>query len=222
MAIPPHLPVAELASLASALYRDGTVRGLIQALRPHICPYDVLIPIVRDGMSVLDIGCGAGLFLALLVRSGRRIRGWGLDRSTAAIAMAKSMRERRLSDEERGRLEFSITAGETDWPERKFDLVSMIDILHHAPPYRQGDLLRAAAARVAPGGALLYKDMAPRPLWRALMNRLHDLILAREWIHHMPVAQVERIAGECGLRLARAESIHRIWYAHELRLFRAP
>jgi len=100
--------------------------------------------------------------------------------------------------------------------------VSLIDVPHHVPPAGQRECFLTAAARLGPGGVLIYKDMARRPVWRALANRLHDLVLARQWIHYVPVERVEGWAAEAGLGLTRAARFNRLWYAHELRVFRSP
>src|SRR6266576_3469231 len=74
--------------------------------------------------------------------------------------------------------------------------VSMIDVMHHVPPSFQKEFLLTACRHVRPSGLLIYKDMCRRPRWRAAANRLHDLVLARQWINYLPISQVELWAGE--------------------------
>jgi len=164
---------------------------------------------------VLDVGCGAGLFLGLLASCGRGIRGVGFDVSPGAIATAKQMAERF-----NGQLQFHRLDVDEPWPRETFDVVSIIDVTHHVPPARQRRMIATAASHVAPGGVLLYKDMCRRPRWRAAANRLHDLLLARQWIHYLPVESVEHWAAEEGLGLEHEERIDMLWYGHELRVFR--
>ena len=61
----------------------------------------------------------------------------------------------------------------------------------------------AACDRVRLGGLLIYKDTASAPAWAAWVNRLHDLVLARQWIHYAPIADVEAIAGRAARRAQR-------------------
>lgn len=166
---------------------------------------------------MLDAGCGGGLFLALLAHEGKLARGVGFDVSAAAIDLASAMAK---GAGHHGRLEFvRLDIGEP-WPEGPFDVVSLIDVMHHVPPAAQRECFVTAASRLAPGGTLIYKDMARRPRWRALANRLHDLALARQWIHYAPIDRVEGWAAETGLELTGASQFTRLWYAHELRIFR--
>lgn len=96
----------------------------------------------------------------------------------------------------------------------------MIDMMHHIPPAVREALFLAAVDRVAPGGVLIYKDMRRRPHWRAAMNQLHDLLLARQWISHCPSEQVLGWASEAGLTIAQHSLYNKAWYAHELIVFK--
>jgi 2-polyprenyl-3-methyl-5-hydroxy-6-metoxy-1,4-benzoquinol methylase len=209
----------EVSALAASIFSEGPV--LMRALlrwRPYICPFETLLPLVPAGARVLDVGCGGGLFLGLLARIGRLGHGTGFDVSPPAIEVARRVAAR--MDE--GVLTFLHRGVEDAWPEGPFDVVSMIDVMHHVPPAAQRETFDHAAGRVAAGGLLLYKDMCRRPRWRALANRAHDLVLARQWIRYAPIEQVESWAEAHGLVLDTAARIDRWWYGHELRLFRRP
>jgi 2-polyprenyl-3-methyl-5-hydroxy-6-metoxy-1,4-benzoquinol methylase len=210
------MTTSEIAQMARAMYGNGPiVRRTMQHLRPYNCPLDVLVSLAPDAGSIFDIGCGCGIFLGLAVKSGKAITGLGVDTSEASLRVAREM-----SAALGGRLRFERVRGVEDWPDERFDLVSMIDVMHHIPPDRQAAVFEAAASRVKAGGALLYKDMVRRPRWRAWANRLHDLAVAREWIHYYPVEQADAAARDLGLIPVRAETLNRLWYGHELRVWR--
>ncbi|MBX5463850.1 MAG: class I SAM-dependent methyltransferase [Steroidobacteraceae bacterium] len=136
----------------------------LQKLRPFICPFERLIEHIPRGSAVLDVGCGAGLFLGLLAADHGIVRGAGFDSSPRAIALANRMRPnvpREVS------LEFVVADAIESWPAAEcFDVVSLIDVMHHIPRTLQSRVLSYAMDRVRPGGLLLYKDMALRPRWR--------------------------------------------------------
>ena len=193
----------------------------IQHWRPYICPFECLIRFVPANATVLDIGCGGGLFLGLLAASGPRIAsGVGFDVSHAAIATAQQMAQRlaRLQPSA-AKLSFQQLDVSAPWPAGSFDVVSLIDFMHHVAPPAQRDVLIQAAGHVAPGGVLIYKDMCRRPLWRASANRLHDLLLARQWIHHFPIEDAERSLAETGMSVVHRERLNRLWYGHDLLVF---
>lgn len=218
----PEMDRAQVLAMASSLYRAGSaVRRKMQHLRPYICPFDILVPLVPDNASLFDIGCGSGLFLGLAVLSRKNVTGTGVDLSEGALAMAWEMRNG-LAAEQAERLSFQCCHGTDDWPARTFDVVSLIDVMHHIPRPRRKSFFDAVIARVKPGGILLYKDMRHRPRWKAFLNRCHDLVVAHDWIHYCPIAEIECAARQSGLVELRAETIDRLWYAHVLRVYRRP
>jgi 2-polyprenyl-3-methyl-5-hydroxy-6-metoxy-1,4-benzoquinol methylase len=214
---PAGLDPASLGRHAGALFADarGTTR-LLQRWRPRICPFDVLLRHVPAGSTVLDVGCGAGLLLGLLARTGRLGRGTGFDASGDAIDMAQRMSSRL----EPGLLSFERRDAGAAWPAGMFDVVALVDVLHHVPRDRQQHVVQEAIRHVAPGGRLLYKDMCRRPRWRAAANRLHDLLLARQWIHEVPLEDVRRWMEEAGMSITHTERVNRLWYGHDLLIAR--
>ena len=209
----------EVFEIINAMYRDEkNLSGFIQRLRPRICPFEVLLPLVPQGSRVLDIGCGSGLMAGLLVQTEQASFVHGFDASRKAIDVAQRMRER-LPEECRERLFFEYRSVMDGLPDESFDVVTMIDVLHHIPPKAQEGAVRNALSRVKSGGLFLYKDMAQKPLFCAAMNRLHDLASAKEWIHYCPIGDVERFCSEqTSLETSGAQRLY--WYQHEWRVFR--
>ena len=205
--------------IVDSLYRDEkNLSGFIQRLRPRICPFDVLLSLVPHGSRVLDIGCGSGLWAGLLIQTGQASFVHGFDASQKAIDVAQRMRER-LPEDHRERLFFEYRSVMDDLPEESFDVVTMIDVLHHIPPKAQEGVIHDALIRVKSGGLFLYKDMASKPLFCAVMNRLHDLASVKEWIYYCPIGDVERFCSEqTSLEVSGAQRLY--WYQHEWRVFR--
>ena len=215
--------VDELALLAQQLYVAGPyLMRKMMHYRIRICPFERLVPHVPPKAHVLDAGCGAGLFLALLAGAVPDVAGVGFDSSPSAIEAAARMAEQVKLLGLGADLRFIRLDVAEAWPAGLFDVVSLVDLLHHVPPAHQKGTIERATKKVKPGGVLLYKDMANHPAFHASMNRLHDLIIARQWIHYLPIHCVDDWTAEFGLVRAHAEAISRLWYRHELRIYRKP
>lgn len=216
----PHPARADCAAAARRLFARGPLlRRLMQQGRPYICPFERVVDAVPPGSNVLDAGCGDGLLLGLLATFGRVDHGLGFDASVAAIRNARRMRTRLPPSMQ---VTFERRDAGAPWPAGRYDVVTLVDLLHHVPSAAQRTVLQEAARRVAPGGVLVYKDMADRPRWRALVSRMHDLCVARQRIHLLPFGAARDVLEHAGLVLERHESIATGPYLHELAVFRRP
>lgn len=211
-----------LSAIARTLYTEGPfLLRTPQHWRPYICPFENLVGHIKDGFRVLDIGCGTGLLLGLAAGIGREFEGVGFDVSKPAIEVARSMVKRAAVIAPKAKISFECLKIGDAWPEGTFDAVFLVDVLHHVPSGSQRQFVKQVISKVKPGGLLIYKDMCMRPWWKAQANRLHDLLVARQFISYAPVQQVEQWATEAGMRVILREDISRYCYGHELRLLTA-
>lgn len=210
---------ADINAVAAELFpgRSSLIESL-NRLRPRIMPVNHLIEAVPHGARVLDVGCGAGLFLGLLAASGRTQEGIGFDTSANAIALANRMQHRLPAGH---RIHFEQLSVDDPWPEGTFDAVSLIDVMHHIPPEAQIGVLEMAAGKLRPGGRLIYKDMADRPFWMATANRLHDLVIAHDWISYIPISTVRETLSGMGFSTVSEVRTARLWYMHEMLVMEA-
>ena len=212
---------AQLAKLSKAMYQDGPLLlRTLQHWRPYICPFENLLGHVPEGSRVLDIGCGSGLLLGLTAGVGVQFEGVGFDVSRQGIELATRM-SRSASVAPNAKLSFlRLDIGDA-WPEGTFDVVFLVDVLHHVAPGSQEKFFRQALSKVGREGVLVYKDMCRSPWWRAQANRLQDLLIAREWINYVPVQTVEQWAAEDGMKVRVREEMNRFWCGHERRVKRS-
>ncbi len=112
----------------------------------------------REGMQVLDAGCGTGIQLACYQQAGCRVTG--IDVSPAMLQVAR----RRLGTRA------SLTAGDAarmPYPDHTFDLVLAATVLHEMPPRVRTAALREMKRVLRPGGRMLLIDFEagrPRPV----------------------------------------------------------
>ena len=211
------LTASEISQIARRICRDQPGAGrLLQIYRPYICPFEVLLDHIPAGARLLDVGCGGGLFSGLAAETGQLAAAIGFDSNPSTIALAKRLR---VSS---GNLEFLHLDVEAPWPEGPFDVVSMIDVMHHIPPAAQPGIFDLVVARLKPGGVFLYKDINAQDRLRAAANRLHDLVLAQDWVQYLPTARTRELAAKAGLVEELYRKIDRLWYGHDLHVFRLP
>ncbi len=218
---PPHPTREDLAHAARhTLYKKGSpIRRTLQWMRVYACPFEVLIKHIPPNSSVLDVGCGAGLWLGLLAHFNVISSGVGRDPSQPAINLARTM-SRQLSPDIFSQLTFICSPAEKAPPANTYDAVSMIDVLHHVNPATQKIALLNAARAVKPGGLLVFKDISNQAGFYTFMNWLHDLIFSRQFIRYQPFPEVESWLKSLGFEKITDQPCRRIWYPHRLQVYR--
>jgi SAM-dependent methyltransferase len=108
---------------------------------------------LRPGMSVLDVGCGAGdvAFLAasLVAPTGRVL---GIDKSPDALSMARTRAEAAGADN----IEFEIADAATFHSTRKFDAIVGRLVLAYQPD--PAAVLRHLASQLRDGGVIVFQE----------------------------------------------------------------
>ncbi|HVN76250.1 MAG TPA: class I SAM-dependent methyltransferase [Thermoanaerobaculaceae bacterium] len=154
-----------------------------------------LLPFVPAGAhTVVDVGCGSGLFGSVLRRPGLRVVGIEPEWELAIAA--------------RGRLDALLPARGEDGLRAlrgPVDCVVFADVLEHTTA--PGDLLRAAAGLVGSRGRVVvsFPNAAWGPVLRALAAGRWDLTLAgvqaRDHLFVTTPASLASLACECGLEV---------------------
>jgi len=213
----------DVARIAARLYRDGPLlTTLMQRHRHWIAPVHRVLSAIPCGSSVLDVGCGGGLILNCAAAIGRIESGLGFDCSRKAIDVA-NLAANRLSLAGCAAVpRFELRSVEDGMPSGEFDVVMLVDVLHHVPSRAHAAAFYEAASRVTRGGRLILKEMRPEPAWRALMNRAHDLFMAQQWIHYVAQTDADSWASASGLERLSSDQTDMLWYAHALSVYKRP
>lgn len=195
------------------------LRKIMVRFRPAICPFDDVFQHVPFEGTGFDIGCGAGFTLFAQAKLRRATDLVGVDVNQDLATHSTAVLRNAAPD-----TGFTIltTNSCADWPTRTFDIVTMIDVLHHIPVEHQLQFVKAAAARVRPGGTLIYKDMSAKPTLHGLANRLHDLIFARQWINYVPIEAIANSLSEIGFTIDARSDRKMLWYSHQMLVVKLP
>jgi trans-aconitate 2-methyltransferase len=120
-----------------------------------------LHPLLRQGQSVLDIGCGIGIFAERVARIVAPGKVWGTDISEENIWYARQTVERRNVSFFAGNAVtgFEAIAGEVEGP---VDVVTLIDVIEHIPAEHRPRLLADIRAVLGPGGILFLTYPSPQ------------------------------------------------------------
>jgi ubiquinone/menaquinone biosynthesis C-methylase UbiE len=102
-----------------------------------------------DGLSMLDVGCGAGGTLRWMADHHHPKRLVGCDQAPSMVEMAK----RNVPS-----AEVVLSDGDTiPFADQEFDVVTTVTVLHHNPDERRSRLL-GEICRVSGGEVLLFED----------------------------------------------------------------
>jgi 2-polyprenyl-3-methyl-5-hydroxy-6-metoxy-1,4-benzoquinol methylase len=143
--------------------------------------------------ALLDVGCGLGLLGQYLREHGFRARYLGVDLDARKIVAAKAATPDGLA------LEFT-TGAATSLPDFHGD-IALIDVLHYLPAGHQQLALAEAAARVAPGGMIVIRNVVREPNWRFRATVIEErLIRALRWMRYPATHYPERNEIEAPLR----------------------
>lgn len=181
----------------------------------------------RDG-RILEVGCGHGLLSLYLALAGSARRVTGVDVDAAKVAEATAAAGRLEPGET---TEVDFTTVPRGWlPEEPADSIVIADVLYLLTPDAQRRLLRACAACLPPGGALVVKETALEPTWKHRWNSLQETLATRvlritaggEGLHFVPPATMAAWLAEDGLR-PTARAIDRGYpWPHHLLVGRRP
>lgn len=144
------------------------------------------------GQRVLEIGCGRGVGLEiLLARGAASVTGFDLDPKMVRLA-----RQRLTRYGDRAGV-FVGSADAIPAPDGSFDVVVDYGVIHHIPDWRQ--TLREIARVLAPGGAFYFEDLLKGLIAAPPVRALFDHPQATQF----DAAAFRSALAAAGLRVAR-------------------
>jgi uncharacterized protein (DUF2062 family)/SAM-dependent methyltransferase len=176
----PYLPL----SITAWEFARGKLRG------DPLYRATAVAGLLRDGRTLVDVGCGQGLTLSVLVEASRLWAegGWPHGappppRFARIVGIELRPRLARLAQQALGPAVEVLSGDARDSMPREADAVLFFDVLHLMPPDDQERTIARASAALTPGGTILIREANPAGGWRfaavRLGNRLKSIVVGR-------------------------------------------
>lgn len=163
--------------------------------------------------SVLDVGCGFGLFSLYYAQVFPRLTLRGLDINPRRIAMA----ERAAGRLGLGNVAYAVADAVAYRADGIYAGAYMLDIIHHIPEETVRPLLEQLFKGVSPGGRLIVKDVDTRPAYKRWFTYSLDRLMdPRTPVRYWPSGELEALLMEVGFRVHRQPMADYLPYPHVL------
>lgn len=209
----------QLVHFLSGLHSQASFPDRIKIkYRPWICPFDRLITFAEDKKSVFDIGCGSGQFCALIREFTNVEKIKGIEISSRLIENARELNNHHPDRT----MIFEVFDGKS-LPEdiRDYQLIYMIDVLHHIPLKDHKVFFLELYSKMASGSEFVLKDIdGAHPF--VVFNKLHDLIFSGEIGHELSCGRTMQLLRECGFEVKEQFNQRTLVYPHAFYICRKP
>jgi uncharacterized protein (DUF2062 family)/SAM-dependent methyltransferase len=171
--------------------------------------------LLRNGRTLVDVGCGQGLTLSVLVHASRL---WAEGRWPAEaspppqfgrlVGIEVRPRVARLAQQALGSAVDVLSSDARDVMPPEAAVVLFFDVLHLMPPDDQERVIDRATAALSPGGMILIREVDPAGGWRfiavRLGNRLKSIVVGRwrQRFHFRTVHEWTSLLTQHGLQVA--------------------
>lgn len=200
----------------SAIYGEGELSGVRRTIRAG---HDQMLTLAESWLverfppealaaqtvTVLDAGCGTGLFATTLAQRGFHVTGVDI---APQMVQAAAERARSLGVAERVRLH----AGDAEAVDGQFDAVVCFDVLIHYPRAALAEMLGGLARRCR--GPLLFTYAPHEPLLAALhwLGGRFPSASRRTDIQMVPEREVHAALGAAGMVVRRSTAVRSGFY----------
>ena len=155
------------------LYRDSSfmLRAYLR-IKLKICPLIMLEEYFPKGGTIVDLGCGNGLFPNILSLGSLERRIIGLDLDEKKIKVANQTKS----------LDSHITYQLGDIVEAEYprgDVLTLVDVLYLIPYDKEELVLKKCYQSLSEDGTLIIKEMDTQPRWKYTYNLFQETLAVK-------------------------------------------
>lgn len=143
-----------------------------------------------DTTRILEVGCGDGSFAERLLAKFPEATYTGVDIAESPGGLFRGDTSR-ATFESISSSDFLARSPET------YDLVVVVDVLHHVPPALREQVLRDMRALTAPGGHYVIKDWDPTRTLGHYAAYGADRYITGDEIQHVPLVEMKSMVDTC-------------------------
>jgi len=167
--------------------------------------------------TVLDIGCGFGLFSLYYAKRFPDLNILGIDHNPKRIKMARHAAEKLGLTNVRYETGDAVSLSVDD----SLDGAYMLDIIHHIPWDAVQNMLKQLHTRLKPEGILIVKDVNVRPAYKRwftlIMDKLMDL---KGRVHYWDQYDLMKLFHQTGFQTHYHSMVDILPYPHILYICR--
>ncbi len=194
------LPIARKLSWCDRLKMLG---------RPLISPLPFILKYLNPSDRLFDIGCGSGALLYLAVKHAHVTVADGCEISEALLTNVT-----KLDHPPHITNVIKITADAHLPSLKNYTLVTAIDVLHHVLPEKQTSFFEEITSNTQPGTRLILADINANKPIGSFLNRIHDLILAKQWVYPWSSTKTAQQLLKLGWKIKHHTHHRNLWYPH--------
>jgi 2-polyprenyl-3-methyl-5-hydroxy-6-metoxy-1,4-benzoquinol methylase len=141
-------------------------------IKLKICPLIQLEEHFPKEGTIIDLGCGNGLFpnILSLGSSERQIIGLDLDEKKIAVANGTKIPGKQITYQVGDVVEAEYPHG---------DVFTLVDVLYLIPYDKHKHILQKCYRSLQPGGTLIIKEMDTRPRWKYIWNLFQETLAVK-------------------------------------------
>ena len=176
------------------IYSKDFVSKMYTKIRLMLAPMIQMIKYIPEKGDILDLGCGNGIIANILSIGTPERKVYGVDLSAGRIEAAN-----RIS-KDNPNLQF--VAGDVNTVSfERFEIVTLIDLLHHIPYREQDALLHKIYDKLDEGDVLIIKDLEKYPYWKYIFHYIQDSLSYRERLYFRSAGEMEEQLNKVGFEV---------------------